>query len=306
MEIGAGAGLGLLVLVLVVVFVLMPRLAANRTETQLTRTQDKESANLRILDTSDDVTATTTGHRILLHPNVKGGSTVTSASNHSVPVKRNRELAAARAARAAAASRRHAAAQRRLLATVLLTLLTLVLVGVAAAGIVTWVAAAVSSVVLVGVLGYSAVAAQRGAAEDARAQERIEAAQSNLAEVRPSVVYSPRRRDVVRIITGQVPLEQESATVEEAPAEAKADDATWTPMYIPKPSYQLKPLVQPRQIKEVENTEAKAGPSAPVPYRPRQLSEAATLTWSTVEVVEGGAVQLDIDKILDSRRSLSA
>lgn len=305
MDMGPGAGLGLLILVLVAVFVLMPRMAANRTETQLSRVQDNDSDNLRVLDTSDKSEWTAEGNRILLHPNVKGGFTVTSASNRNVPVKQNRELVAARAARAAAATRRHAAAQRRLLLAALVLVLTCVFAGLGAAQILTWWATAASAAVLVGVVIYSSVAANRGAAEDAEALERIEEIKSGMAEVRNTVVYSPRRRDAVRLLTGAIPEVEAEAEAEVETVEASPEDATWTPMYIPKPSYQLKPLVQPRQVKAEEKVET-ATPSAPTPYRPRQLTKTGALTWSTVEVVEGGAVQLDIDKILDSRRSLSA
>lgn len=298
---GPGAGLGLLALVLLAAFTLVPRMVSNRTQASLSYLPQDDSSTMRVLDVAQSNASTPVGHRLLLHPNVKGGQSVTSAStNRQVPVKQNRELAKARAARAAAAAERGAAAQRRLVASALVLIALCTFGGLAAAEVLSWWWAGGLAVVFAGLIAASVVAGKRGRQADAQAVARIEAAGAALAEVSPSVMYSPRRRDVLRIITGQTP----QVSPDKSEASAPAGNSTWTPMYIPKPSYQLKPLVQPRQLKATEKVADQPAPAAPVPYRPRRSRANASLTWSTVEVIENSAVKLDVEKILDSRRAV--
>lgn len=298
---------------------LVPHRLRHRQQLLESRTDDRYSGSMRVLAVAD---RDADRHRVppvrtasataLLTPargtRVVGGEDMDRPheSHERRSVDAARRIAQRHAQRAALLARRRAAARRRLVLVVALLALTVggwTAVGLGAIGATF---AAVPSVLLVATLGLgraAVVSAQRGDAAWAAEQAALERA------------ARPVERRTGPVVTGRAVHGNDEDTlviekvVDEEPR--AADDDTWQPVPVPRPTYTLKspaPRWEPAPLEVSERSAVTAARvEVPVPEKP-----AASLAPEASPAPEANpgaepspaAVNLDLDAILARRRAV--
>ncbi|MEN0129320.1 MAG: hypothetical protein AAGC49_07765 [Brevundimonas sp.] len=319
------AGPVALALVVLWVAYLVPHKLRHRQQLLESRAQDRYSDGLRVVAVTDrrgrSVPSTTTRQAArsttgLLTPGKgvpvrrpapdTGGTTVDrpTATQDRIATEAARRTAQARASHAAALARRGAAARRRGMLAGFLALATVVswvVVGVAPA--VTWVVAAVPTVLLgsVIVLGRRAVLAGRAA--DA-AWEQRQAAEQRAAASRVATPAAPRSVATGRAVRpSNTDTEMFAAVVIDSPA-ATDDSDGWSPVPVPRPTYTMKAPAPRREPAALENLE---GSTAARPADAVASAGAVAVAGADAAAVAATSVDttgsIDLDAVLAKRRA---
>ncbi|WP_146842662.1 hypothetical protein [Cellulomonas composti] len=296
---------------------LVPHKLRHRQQLVESRVDDRFSDGLRVLAVSErrarsqvsapecGTTSTTglltpgSGFPVRRTVTATGGTAVDrpTAQQDRITAEAARRSAQTRAAHAAALARRGAAARRRgALAGALLVLTVLGVVAAAALPAVTWVVAAVPAALLatVVVLGRRAVIAGRAA--DAAWTGRIAQAEREVVVARqPGPVITGRA-----VKPSQTPTQAIAQVVVEE-QDSAAEDGTWSPVPVPRPTYALKPSApryEPAPLTDLEGSTAvrtSAGTSS------SESDEGATTPAAVVAPPTTGSI--DLDGILAKRRA---
>lgn len=283
--------------------------------------------------------------RVQIHPARRGGDGHMErphATRDRVVADAVRATAAAHAQRAAHLARRRAAARRRAVLTAGLLLVTAVAWVLVATGTAVW-AGAVPTAVLGGALLLGRRAVVAGARADAEwaagAADRVPLPGVHAVRVTGRAVRpSDAQTEVIARVRTETRVER--ATVEAAPVPADAgsagaaapstglgwsadvevaaevqpaapaEESSWVPVPVPRPSYTLKPSAPRREPAPLTEADIAASTaSAPASTsRPAEAAEEVPTAGRngvpvTGEGAAGTAARLDLDAILERRRA---
>ena len=327
------AGVVALALVGLWVAYLVPHKLRHRQQLVESRVDDRFSENLRVVAVSDrpgraprpqvagnGADCRPAGTSGLLTPGrgvlvttstATGGRTVDrpTAQQDRITAEVARRTAQTRAAHAASVARRGAAARRRgLLAGALVALTAAGTLGAVVLPAVTWIAAVVPAVLLtaVVVLGRRAVLVGRENDEAFAAAMARATADAQAARERAARAVTGAHAVVARAgVTGHAIRPSDDLRTQAIARVQVSDEAGWSPVPVPRPTYTLKaeaPRREPVALDNLEGSTHAAPMSAPalVPA----VVAAASVTTVPAEVAPPTATgSIDLDAVLAKRRA---